>query len=437
MSSYKNAINFLYSLTNFEASRTLFLKEKPSTKNIKKILQNLGIDFELEKVINITGTKGKGSTAIFLSRLLSFYNKHNGLFVSPHIFSPLERISVNNKYIPEKQFTTLTERVKEVMKAYDIKLTTFEAFTLIALLYFKQSKVDYIILEAGIEGFFDSTNIGKSDYFIVTFIDNDHTFTFKSKKQYIKEELAPLLNSHNAKIYLQKQLSYTLKNFKMYVKKDFIYLPYFYTIYPGYVKLFGKVFPFSSYTEKISNVHSFLTSLVFAVNEGIISSDELLEMDIEEKYWEWKPLARFELHKFGKNYIAVDIAHTPITIENSIKKFKEIVGKDRFQIVLLLFKDKYFLGISKILKAFPNTSKYYLHVKDFSYDVKDGAIFDKIYYLEDWESIKDILLELIQKDHTLLLGSTRLAEQFYKYFHKDIEWFRSSKEKELFLDTST
>lgn len=125
------------------------------------------------KVVHIGGTSGKGSTCQIVSSILQASGKHVGLFTSPAIVSPLERLQMNGKPVTEKKFIELTNRVWPQLEP--IQLTYFEFFTIMALYYFAEAKADYAVVEVGMGGRLDATNVVTPTVAIVTTIGLDHT----------------------------------------------------------------------------------------------------------------------------------------------------------------------------------------------------------------------------------------------------------------------
>lgn len=129
------------------------------------------------KKVHITGTNGKGSTAHFLSSILAKSAKV-GLFTSPYIIKFNERIQINNEMIPDDKLNDLISRMKDFyqsyLEAYDEAFTFFELLTLMMFLYFKEEQVDYAIIEVGIGGRLDATNIITPVLSIITGVSLDH-----------------------------------------------------------------------------------------------------------------------------------------------------------------------------------------------------------------------------------------------------------------------
>ena len=130
---------------------------------IRGLLRELGNPQDDLKFIHIAGTNGKGSVLAYTSTILSEAGYRTGRYVSPTVISYLERIQIDGTWISEDEFAELTEKVKEAiarMKAAgEESPTVFEAETAIAFLYFKKRQCDLVVLEAGLGGLLDATNI--------------------------------------------------------------------------------------------------------------------------------------------------------------------------------------------------------------------------------------------------------------------------------------
>ena len=133
-----------------------------------KLLDNPQLKY---KTIHIAGSNGKGSTAAFLSQILIESGKKVGLYTSPHLVKLNERYKVNGKDIDDDALIDYIERIK----ALNIELSGFEIMTTIAFLYFKDQKVDYAIIEVGLGGQFDATNVIKPIATAITNISLEHT----------------------------------------------------------------------------------------------------------------------------------------------------------------------------------------------------------------------------------------------------------------------
>ena len=148
-------------------------------QRIKLVLALLDNPQKNYKIIHVAGTNGKGSTCKTVNQILIEHFKNTdkkiGLFTSPHLFSYCERIKINNVDIKEEIFDRLVNDIDNFAKNNNIELSEFELITAVALHYFYIQKVDYVILEVGLGGKYDATNVVNPLITAITTIDLDHT----------------------------------------------------------------------------------------------------------------------------------------------------------------------------------------------------------------------------------------------------------------------
>lgn len=144
-------------------------------------------------VIHVAGTSGKGSTCQILNSILLASGASVGLFTSPAIVGPLERIRINNRAITEREFLKHINVLFNIVG--DLRLTYFELFTLAALYIFSQKKVSYVVLETGMGGRLDATNIVDSKLALITDIGLDHTEILGNTLLAIAREKAGIIKS--------------------------------------------------------------------------------------------------------------------------------------------------------------------------------------------------------------------------------------------------
>lgn len=166
--TYQNAVDILTSQGKFYINLGL--------ERIIQILDLIGNPQKNMKFIHVAGTNGKGSVCAILSSILTEAGFKTGLFTSPHVFEYTERIKINNIDIQKEDFAKNVIKITELAQKNNIYLTEFEILTAVAFDYFAQNKTDIIVLETGLGGRLDSTNvIEKNICSIITHIDFDHT----------------------------------------------------------------------------------------------------------------------------------------------------------------------------------------------------------------------------------------------------------------------
>lgn len=169
--TYKESLNYIHSLNRFGI--------KPGLERINALLKRLGNPEEKLKCIHIAGTNGKGSTSTALANIMIAEGKKTGLFISPFVVNFRERIQINGEYIKEKDLADLTYEISkivpEVEKEVEDNITEFEFITALMFAYFKEQNCDVVILEVGLGGRLDSTNvITKPLASVITQIALDH-----------------------------------------------------------------------------------------------------------------------------------------------------------------------------------------------------------------------------------------------------------------------
>lgn len=168
---YETALTYIHSLLKFGI--------KPGFQRINALLEGLHNPEKALKVIHVAGTNGKGSTCTFVSSVLSGAGYKTGLFTSPYVVDFRERIQIDGEYIGEGELAELTERVKAVADAQEALgngPTEFEFITALAFLYFEEMGCDYVVLETGLGGRLDSTNVVEKPLCCgITNIALDHT----------------------------------------------------------------------------------------------------------------------------------------------------------------------------------------------------------------------------------------------------------------------
>lgn len=160
---------------------------------ISAALEKLGNPQDDLKYIHVAGTNGKGSVCTILDSILREAGYKTGLYTSPHIWEYTERIRICGQDIPKEKFAEYIETITNL----GIHLTEFEILTIMMFLYFKEQNVDVVILETGLGGRFDATNVIKNNLCsIITHIDLDHTERLGKTKEEIAFEKAGIIKKN-------------------------------------------------------------------------------------------------------------------------------------------------------------------------------------------------------------------------------------------------
>ncbi len=169
--NYKESVEYIHSLLQFGI--------KPGLERISMLLSALGNPQDKIKTVHIAGTNGKGSTSTHIANILSAAGHKTGLYTSPYVLSFCERIQIDGENIPEKRLADAVTKVRaeiEKLNQNGIVITEFEAITAAAFLYFYEAGCEFAVIEVGLGGRFDATNVLKSPRAcVITSISLDHT----------------------------------------------------------------------------------------------------------------------------------------------------------------------------------------------------------------------------------------------------------------------
>jgi len=210
MFSYKEALNYLNSLINYEKKLDLAYNRRLfNLSRMKAILERLGNPHLSLKAVHIAGTKGKGSTAAIVTSILNSAGYKVGLYTSPHLISPRERIRIGNELIKEEEFSLYLERIKAVVEnikyeGTSLHPTFFEVYTALAFTYFYHKGVDIAVVEVGLGGRLDATNVIRPLVEVITPVSFDHTQQLGNEITSIAKEKAGIIKP-GSKVVISRQ----------------------------------------------------------------------------------------------------------------------------------------------------------------------------------------------------------------------------------------
>lgn len=308
-------MNFKQSLALLEARG--HGNKKNNLSEVKKTAVLLGLKNLAYKTVHVSGSNGKGTVCFLLVKNLKLNGFKTGLFTSPHITDICERVQINGKKISKKDFALY---LSKVLKKETVKLKFFELLTLLALLYFKDKKVDFAVIECGIGARKDSTNIIKPCLSIISSVSLEHT-------QILGDTL--------------KQIAY---------EKGGVIKPK--------IPCITGVLPTAAQKE-IKSIAAKNKAPLFTVKKEetklkenrniVLKAAEILRL--KKVNLELNLPCRFEVLKKGKKYIIKDGAHNPEAIKELTKIYKNSpYYKKENTLVFACAKDKDYKTMSKILR---------------------------------------------------------------------------------------
>ena len=196
--NYRTAIDFLLERTDYERWPGYTYANRFDLRRMDDLLQRLGNPHLDIKSVHIAGSKGKGSTAAMIAAALLAAGYRTGLYTSPHLVTLRERIRVNGKPILKSELAKVVARMKTHVEEMDDErtygeLSTFELLTAAAFINFHDRNVDYQVLETGLGGRLDATNVVTPEVSVITSISLDHTDVLGSTIPQIAGEKAGII----------------------------------------------------------------------------------------------------------------------------------------------------------------------------------------------------------------------------------------------------
>ena len=319
---------------------------KPGLDRIKELCEKLGNPQNNLKFIHVAGTNGKGSFCSMLHSILKEQGYRVGLFTSPYIKFFNERIMINGEPISNEDLASITEKIKPIADSMTDKPTEFELITAIGFEYFKNQKCDFVILECGLGGRLDSTNIIENSILsVITGIDFDHTAILGDtipkiayEKSGIIKENTPVLwcgNDNDAKEVILKESK--IKNAPFYeVNRT--------SLKVQQQTLDGTVFDFDNLkdlkinllgTYQIENATNVLNAAEALKNQGYQITDTAIKNGLEKAKWH----ARFEIISHTP-LVIFDGGHNPQGVCEAVKSVKQYFGNEKLNIVTGVMADK-------------------------------------------------------------------------------------------------
>jgi dihydrofolate synthase/folylpolyglutamate synthase len=365
-STYEEAIEFLLQAVDYEKlTNYTYDVSNFNLKRMEKLLSAIGNPHKKGTYVHITGTKGKGSTAIMTASALKESGLKTGIFTSPHLVYLGERMKVNDEMISQEMLIQLVNELKPYIERERLREIThsptfFDTITAIALTYFERKKVDISVLEVGMGGRLDSTNVVSPQICIITPIGYDHTDTLGHtlekiayEKSGIIKEGIPVVSStqeHEAMSIISKTCKEKNAHLRL-VGRDILITDIKKTRKDGF---YGTACTISTWRNKYKNIflpivgqHQVencamaIGALETLSENGVIKIDNEAVINALAKV---KCPARIEVVS-KKPLIVLDTAHTVSSMKFLRKSIKENFSFKRLIFVIGLSADKDIEGV--------------------------------------------------------------------------------------------
>jgi len=289
--------------------------KKTSLEAVEKMAKLLGSPEKKLRAIHVAGTNGKGSVCL---KIASSLGSRCGLFTSPHLFCFRERIQIGGQKISEEAVVALINPIFEIAKKEGIALSFFEISTLLAFCYFEKEKVDYAVIEVGLGGRLDATNIISPILSVITSIGLDHCELLGDSIEKIAREKGGI------------------------IKK-------------GVPVVIGPQVP-RSVIEPIANSFSAPLTQVEGVfshygeENKAIAKACLVQLSIFEVF-EIEPRCRFEKKDYKGRVVILDVAHNPQGIERLIERLKFTYPDQAYHFIFAMSGSKDIAACAKLIGA--------------------------------------------------------------------------------------
>ena len=335
--NYNEALEYIHSIS--------WTFCKPGLERIEKLCSALGNPQKKLKFVHVAGTNGKGSFCSMLDSVLRSAGYKVGLYTSPYIKVFNERMRVDGRNIEDETLARITERVRPVADAMEDKPTEFELITAIAFLYFAQEGCDVVVLEAGMGGRLDSTNIIDSSILsVITGISLDHTAFLGDTVEKIAAEKAGIIKHGIPVLFggLDDSAAEVISNKAKEMESPF-FRPDYDKIANLTSSLRGTRFEYKGRAVSLNllglyqprNASLVLEAVELLKRGGMNISDAAISEGLEAAKWS----ARFEIINHLP-LIIFDGAHNPEGISSAVESIKYYFGKEKVIVVSGVLKDK-------------------------------------------------------------------------------------------------
>ena len=397
--NYKQTENWILNRLPFYQSQGL-KAYKPGIDNIRFFVEQLNLNLLEIKFIHVGGTNGKGSTCAYLSSIIQESGYKVGLFTSPHFFDFRERIKVNNKKI-EKDF--IIKFIQENIELIEeLNLSFFELSFGMSLYYYFEQKVDYAVIEVGLGGRLDATNIINPLLSVITNISYDHTEILGNTLEKIAYEKAGIIKK-NTKIIIGERDKKTQNIFIQKAEENFsdvIFASDYKTDFENSeIEYQNKNIRTAVQVSKNLNDQNINAT---SIKRGIMNLDSNTDF-----YGRWTII----------NYnpkVIFDSAHNESGFSYLSQQLKKL-NYDRLFIILSFVKGK---DVKKLITLLPKKSLIYftssntersMNYEEITQCVKENINFDK----NPMKVYKEVLKQSSSKDLIIITGSNYIAKEIF------------------------
>jgi len=349
--TYKEALDYISSVERFGS--------RPGLSRVSELLEKLGQPHKGMKFVHIAGTNGKGSCAAMTASVLKTAGYKTGLFTSPYIFRFNERMQINGKQIEDDVLAQIVEKVKPAADSMEDHPTEFELMTAAALLWYKQENCDIVVLEVGLGGRFDATNIiDVPEAAVIMNIGLDHVSVLGDSIEKIAFEKAGIIKPGcDVVLYQQGESVMDLIRRRCEEENAKLRIADFSAIKPEFDSLMGQSFKYKEeiYALPLLGAHQLKNAAVVLETVEVLREKgwKLEQSDVEHGIYAVSWPGRFELICDEPEFI-VDGGHNPQCAQ-SVKENLLSYFPETYRVLLIgVLRDKDFESLTDILDAAAN-----------------------------------------------------------------------------------
>lgn len=298
------------------------------------------------RFIHVAGTNGKGSTCAMLSKILCAQGYRTGLFVSPYVDRFNERIQFNNTPIPDEDLAEIITEIAPVVDSMENPATEFEVITAAAFLYYTRKNCDYVVLEVGLGGELDSTNVIDTPLLsIITAIDYDHMHILGNSIEEIASAKAGIIKDGGTVLfYGQHKDALPVMEAACEKHHAALHVVDRSSLREGSYDLHGQTFDYRGYKDlrlgllgkyQMYNAATVIDAVELLREKGVAISDEALRTGLAETVWP----ARFELLREDPPFF-VDGGHNPHGVKGTVETFRRLFPERKAKIIMGMMRDK-------------------------------------------------------------------------------------------------
>lgn len=339
---FKNALKYLQQKASYENVSKLYYKsENFNLDRIDFALENLGINHKNLRFIHVAGSKGKGTVARLLANYLQAKGFRVGIFTSPHLFDVRERVVIDRKKISKKDFSGLINLISKFIGLYNVSLTYFEILTVLAIKHFVEKKVDFAILEVGVGGRLDATNVVFPDVSVLTKIEREHLKLLGgSLSKIVDEKLGIAKKNVPLAVGLQSKKVNTL--IKQKLANTFTELDSFFV--ENFERDLGVNFEKFNVVSGALIENAKLVCLVLRILFQHVDQGILLKI-----LGSLKIPCHFQIKRLNGKTVVFDVAHTLSSVKNLVDDIAVVFPKKKPVFLVALMRDKDIKGILKLI----------------------------------------------------------------------------------------